>query len=76
MNFGRRDESRLYKVGRYGETMTFIINVYACRDVDLSRLGKRTNPITVDLSRLGVYRNANPPELGNFFPLFVKQTAI
>ena len=52
------------------------INVCACRDVDLSRLGKRTNPITVDLSRLGVYRIANSPELGNFFALFVKQSAI
>ena len=34
------------------------INVCACRDVDLSRLGKRTNPITVDLSRLG--KRTNP----------------
>ena len=41
MNHRRRDESRLYKVGRYGGTMTFIINVCACRDVDLSCLKNR-----------------------------------
>ena len=38
LSFWRRDKSRLYKVGWYGETMAFIINVCACRDADLSRL--------------------------------------
>ena len=36
----RRSQSHLYKVGWYGETMTFIINVCACRDADLSCLEK------------------------------------
>ena len=38
---GRRDESRLYKVDGIG-TMTFIINVCACRDADSSRLEEQT----------------------------------
>ena len=57
INRVRRDQSRLYKVGRFGETWTFTINVFACRDADSSRLGKQTNPITVDLSCLGKQTN-------------------
>ena len=37
MEYGRRDESRLYKVDGMGNNDVFI-NVYACRDADLSRL--------------------------------------